>query len=79
MPMENQNENRMFTLRECANVIGVHPNTIKRWIFTGKIKGFKVGRYYRVFEKEFQDFILNTRYEGDNVKQDKKLPEGVEL
>jgi excisionase family DNA binding protein len=33
----------MLTLQEVADLMGVHPNTVHRWIRLGKLKGYQAG------------------------------------
>lgn len=43
--------------RTCADLVGVSPRTVVRWINEGKLKGVKVGRVWRVRAKDFVDFV----------------------
>jgi len=38
----------MFTVKELAEYLRIHRNTIYRWIKAGKIEAIKVGSDYRI-------------------------------
>lgn len=40
-----------------AAEIGVHPETVRRWLKQGKIKGVKFGRQWRVAVEEFERIV----------------------
>ena len=40
-----------ITIRQAAELLGVHPNTIRNWIDAGILKRYQVGRGYRVLLK----------------------------
>ncbi|MBP2147235.1 excisionase family DNA binding protein [Methanofollis sp. W23] len=37
--------------------LGVHPQTVRRWIKQGKIRGIKYGRQWRVPFEEFERIV----------------------
>ena len=45
-----------------ALIYGVTPNTIKRWVYTNQIKGFKLGRKW-LFDKSYIQSLtsVNTK------------------
>jgi excisionase family DNA binding protein len=40
-----------ITVKKAAEMLGVHPNTIRNWIEAGHLKRYQVGRGYRVLLK----------------------------
>ena len=54
---------KLFTLNEAKEYLRISDSTIRRHIKDGRIKAHKVGRHYRITEKEVKAFV-NT----DNVK-----------
>ena len=40
-----------ITINKAAELLGVHPNTIRNWIRAGIVKHYQVGRGYRVLLK----------------------------
>jgi excisionase family DNA binding protein len=40
-----------ITVKKAAEMLGVHPNTIRNWIEAGILKRYQVGRGYRVLLK----------------------------
>lgn len=53
-----------ITIRQAAELLGVHPNTIRNWIKAGILKRYQVNRGYRVLlktediEKVFEEQML---------------------
>ncbi len=53
--MKQQKE--FFTAKELAEKLRVNIMTIYRYIKAGKIKAYKIGKEFRINEKEFQSFL----------------------
>jgi len=47
----------LYTLQEVARKIKVSERTLYRWIDNGKLKARKVGRHWRVTEKDLQELL----------------------
>ncbi len=43
----------MLRVGKFAKLVGVHPLTVRRWIYDGKIKAVKVGKEYRIPYSEY--------------------------
>ena len=52
-------EIKYFTVEEAAQRIGVHTKTVRRYIYSGKIKALKIGGQWRISEEDLNDY-LNT-------------------
>lgn len=50
-------EKRVYTPKEAAAVLGVHPNTLYKFIKTGAIEAVKLGRSYRISAEALQKVI----------------------
>ena len=46
-----------YTIDEAAERIGVHPKTVRRYIFSGKIEGLKLGGQWRIYEEALDNFL----------------------
>ncbi len=42
----------MYSLKDAAILLGVHVNTIRRWIKEGKIKAVKMGKNWKIPSEE---------------------------
>lgn len=48
----------MYSVGKTAKLLGVHFNTVKNWIYSGKIKAIKtLGGQYRISESEIRRLI----------------------
>ena len=63
MPTQIEGET-VYTLKEVAEGLGVHYQTVKGWVAEGKIKASKIGRSYRVTGSELKR-LLQSRTQGD--------------
>jgi excisionase family DNA binding protein len=52
-------EDRLFSVEETAERLGVSKYTVSDWIKAGRLKGFKIGKFWRVKESDLQAFIDN--------------------
>lgn len=50
-------EKRVYSPKEAAAVLGVHPNTLYKYIKTGAIEAVKLGRSYRISAEALQKVI----------------------
>lgn len=49
-----------LSIKELAELVGVHPNTVHNWINAGKLRAYKVGKLIRIKKEDFEDFIQVT-------------------
>lgn len=50
-------EIKVYTLDEVADILKVTKRTLYTYLKTGKLKAFKMGKYWRVTEQALQDFL----------------------
>jgi excisionase family DNA binding protein len=53
-------EDRLLTVPEVAQLIGAQPETVRRWLRAGELRGFQPGGKrlgYRVRESELRRFL----------------------
>lgn len=48
---------QIYTTEQVAKLLQIHPLTILKYIKQGKLKAIKLGRIYRIREKDFQNFL----------------------
>lgn len=51
---------RMLTLKEVAQILKVHHLTVYEWVKAGKLRAYKLGRVYRVAEKDLEVFLASS-------------------
>lgn len=59
---------KFFTTEQVANILQVHPFTILKFIRSGKLKGIKLGRVYRMKESDVKEF-LESRLGGGKAEK----------
>jgi len=45
---------RLLTVVEVSQILNIAPNTVRRLIQRGEIKGIKIGRLWRISEEEIE-------------------------
>ena len=48
---------RLYSVEEAAEAMGISPLTLGDWLRAGKIVGTKIGRKWRITERDLQAFI----------------------
>jgi excisionase family DNA binding protein len=51
----------LYTVREVAGQLGVHPETIRRLIHDGRLDAVRVGRVLRVHKQAVDAFLVRQR------------------
>jgi excisionase family DNA binding protein len=51
----------LFSVREVADRLGVHPETIRRLIHDGRLEAIRVGRVLRVEARSLEGFLARQR------------------
>lgn len=51
----------LLSVREVADALGVHPETIRRLIHDGRLDAIRVGRVLRVRRPELERFLESQR------------------
>jgi len=51
----------LYSVREVAGQLGVHPETIRRLIHDGRLDAVRVGRVLRVHKKAVDGFLARQR------------------
>jgi excisionase family DNA binding protein len=51
---------KVYTPEGAAEALLVSPKTIREWLRTGKLKGVKLGRLWRVRERDLVEFLNSS-------------------
>ena len=66
-----------FTKKEAAEVLGVHPRTVERYLLAGKIKGAKLGKSWKISDDDIKAFYEVAKKEtAKTLKERAKAKEG---
>ncbi len=52
---------KLYTVEEAAEALGISPVTLGDWLRAKKITGTKIGRKWRITESDLQAFIERNR------------------
>ena len=52
-----ENEVTVLTLKEVAERLKLHPNTLRRYAKEGKLPAMKFGRVWRIEEEDLKEFM----------------------
>lgn len=55
---------RLLTVNETAKILRLNTETVARYIREGKISAVKLGRVWRVEEKDLEEFIRERKREA---------------
>lgn len=56
---------KLLTPKEAAEILGISPSTLMHWLRQNKLKGVKVGKYWRISEDEIREFIKKGGFRKD--------------
>lgn len=54
-------EKRLLTVNEAAERLALSPDTIRKWLRSGQIKGVKISRIWRVYENDIEEIVKEGR------------------
>lgn len=52
---------KYYTVKEIADLLQLTERGIQQWIRQGKLTAYKMGREYRIEEKDFQAFMESRK------------------
>jgi excisionase family DNA binding protein len=58
---------KVYTPEGAAEALMVSPKTIREWLRTGKLKGVKLGRLWRVRESDLVEFLKTPPQDGQEA------------
>ena len=58
------------TIKEVAEIVGVHSNTVRNWIDNGDLKAYKLGKVIRIRKEDLEAFAKEI-----DGREDKKEEE----
>ena len=64
---------RVWTVREVAEHLKVHTNTVLRWLNSGQLRGYRIGGTkagWRIHQPDLDRFIAERRSQSEPREQD---------
>lgn len=66
MQQEAQKSPRILTINQVAERLQVSYETVRHWLRTGTLKGFKIGGFiWRIKESDLEEFIDKEEYKNE--------------
>lgn len=62
----------LLTPDEVAARLKLEPKTIREWLRTGRLKGIKVGRFWRIEESVLEDYLKGNKWARINALSDEE-------
>lgn len=56
--------NQILTINQVAELLHVHPHTVRKWIFEGKLRASKPERKYLITSDAVTDLLKQTEFKG---------------
>jgi excisionase family DNA binding protein len=63
---------KVLTPEEAAELLQVSPFTVRKWLRSGKLKGVKAGRVWRIREKDLIEFLEESQKRLEEKKKEKE-------
>jgi excisionase family DNA binding protein len=63
---------KFLTTEQVANILQIHPFTVLKFIKSGKLKGIKLGRVYRIKEEDVKEFLEVSETGATKKKTEKE-------
>jgi excisionase family DNA binding protein len=61
-----------LTVEETAERLKVHPESVRDWLRTGKLRGLKAGRQWRITESALDAFLHSDTKDKDEHESDER-------
>jgi excisionase family DNA binding protein len=62
-------DEKFYTIKEVAELLKVSDGGVRKWLKTGKLKGIKLGRIWRIRESDFDKFLKERESAGEKEKR----------
>lgn len=62
------NESKFLTPAQVAELLQMETETVQGWLRTGRLKGIKIGRYWRIREEALDQFIKEAEQGSEEAK-----------
>lgn len=64
---------KYYNVSEVAEELGLHPETVRRFLLSGEIPGNRFGKQWRVSRAQLDEYIRRTSNQKDPVARLKEL------
>jgi len=61
---------RAYTVRQVADALSVSTLTVYKWLWSGELNGYRLGRVWRISEEELKKFLKRRAKEKTQEEQE---------
>jgi len=61
---------RAYTVRQVADALSVSTLTVYKWLWSGELHGYRLGRVWRISEEELKKFLKRRAKEKTQEEQE---------
>ncbi len=54
-------DEKFYTIKEVAELLKVSDGAVRKWLKSGKLKGIKLGRIWRIKKSDLDEFVNERR------------------
>ncbi|MBD3330148.1 helix-turn-helix domain-containing protein [Candidatus Peregrinibacteria bacterium] len=72
-------DEKFYTTDQVARILQIHPFTVLKFIKQGRLKGIKLGRVYRIMEKDINTFLEERMTQPKKNTKEKTKQEEKEI
>lgn len=65
--VDNSSNAALYSVRQVADQLGVHPETVRRLIHDGRLQAVRIGRVLRIDASELDGFLARQRVKPDRA------------
>jgi excisionase family DNA binding protein len=69
-------DDEILTVAQVADQFGVTPQTVRAWIGSGKLKGGRVGKAYRILRRDVYAMVEQAAIERQSREREQPIPIG---
>ncbi len=71
-------EKKYYTKKETAEILGVNPKTVERYLLAGKLKGARLGKGWKISDDDIQAFYDAVKKEtAKSIKERNKNAQDI--
>lgn len=62
--MKQGDEKLFYSIAEVAHLLNLNERTVRRWLYSRKLSGHRLGRQWRIARKDLERFLTEHHHEA---------------